>query len=195
MDELITACFLFLHSYGIEPMDSVKRPIVTINTEAEIKVVVGQKALGACLDGHIYLDQSIDLKTVEGQSALCHEIVHYTQNYCPIPKDILTRDANEKQAYELQNQWLIDHGSKWRAKNPLNLYGGEEGYHRPEPKVKGYSGTSPPEPPPEAAEAIRKRFKETEAQEERRKRRGFHARFEDETLDDRKIEEYNTHTR
>ena len=198
MNELVAACFLFLHSYGVEPMDSVRQPIVTFNSYADIEKIAHAPAKAACLNGHIYLSPAVDLTTIEGQSSLCHEVVHFTQGYCPYPKDRLERDFKERGAYQLQNQFLIDHGSKWRAIDPNNPYGSAEGYQRPREKLaeKGYGNEKVLEPPAEEpAEVIRRRFKVVEGAHDRHERRGFHARFEDETLDEIKIKEYNTHTR
>jgi len=196
MDELIAACFLFLHSYGIEPMDSVRKPVVSIVSAAELKQIIGSPVLGACVDGNIYLDNRIDLKTKIGQSALCHEIVHFTQNYCPRQKDILGREYNEKLAYQIQNQFLIDHGEKIRAVNPYNPEGSTEGYTRPPIINKGYGDARKEGPSKvESADEIRSRFNKSESEHERREKRGFGARFEDGELDESKIKEYNTHTR
>jgi len=196
MDELIAACFLFLHSYGIEPMDSVRKPTVSIVSAAELKRVVGGSALGACIDGHIYLDNRIDLKTTIGKSTLCHEIVHFTQNYCPRQKNLLEQEYKEKIAYQLQNQFLMDHGEKFRAVNAHNLEGSSEGYTRPPIINKGYGDAKIEGPPKvESADEIRSRFNKSESEHERREKRGFGARFEDGKLDESKIKEYNTHTR
>lgn len=193
MEELITACFLFLHSYGIEPMDSVKRPIVTLNTQAEIVKIAGAPAAGACLDGHIYMDNRINLASIEAQAMVCHEVVHFTQGYCKHPSDLADRMYKERQAYQAQNQYLIDHGVKKRALDPFNPEASGEGLTKPVIITKGLMEVKPPKE--ESAETIRRRFKDIEGRQDKFTKRGFHSRFEDGVLDEETIKEYNSRTR
>jgi hypothetical protein len=192
MDELIAACFIFLHSYGVEPIDTIQKPIVTINSSKEIKDTTGSFALGACINGHIYINDQVDLKTVFGKSIVCHELVHFAQNKCPVQSDNNIRLFLEHQAYQLQNQYLRDNGEKIRAHNPNEPEDASDGYTRPRVEITPIIPSTTKE---ELPDKTRARFEAIEHANDKAIHRPFHSRFEDEVLDEIKIKEYNSRTR
>lgn len=160
MDELVLALLLYLKSYGIEPIDSVSKPIVTFHSDAELTEKFKIPVFGACIDSHIFINQDkVNLKTIEGKSVLLHELVHFTQDKCPLVIDFLAREYRERIAYQLQNQYLMDNNVRWRSVNP-NQPDVTEGYTRPRPILKGYGGQAVPQA--ETSEQICKRMNSVE---------------------------------
>lgn len=182
MEQLLVGIFLYLKSYGIEPINTYDtHPVVIITKVPEIEKITGAVSTGACLNGKIYLSDKYDLTKPIGKCALLHEVVHYIQGHCPIPKDFLDRLYKENQAYQLQNQCLIDNGEKFRAINPLNPEASAAGYIKPydsRPTNCLYSKCDFSRE--ETADVIRKRMDAIVQRDEKRKKRGFHSRFEDE---------------
>ena len=71
------------------------------------------KTTGACYMGVVYLDTRLDVfKRTEDRSVLLHELVHYAQNNCAIPRDMTERVMLEDQAYAIQARYLYSQLSK-----------------------------------------------------------------------------------
>ena len=85
-------------------------PKVRFITHAEIlRMTQGtelSRAMGTCYQGTVYLDERLNVTNVEHRSVLLHELVHYAQNNCAIPRDMAERVKFEDQAYALQVEWL-----------------------------------------------------------------------------------------
>ncbi len=58
----------------------------------------------------LYLSHEIDLSTLLGRSILVHELVHHLQRENDVHFECA--EAAEAQAYQLQGQWLHEHGIK-----------------------------------------------------------------------------------
>lgn len=58
----------------------------------------------------IYLHESVDLTTVFGKSVLLHELVHFNQYAMGEYARAECMQANERLAYQMQNQYLQDNG-------------------------------------------------------------------------------------
>ena len=167
MDPLVLSLLLYLKTnLGIELMDPQHdRPSYTVVTQKEMIAMKGTDALGICIDGKIFIENVVDLSTTTGKAVLLHELVHYTQHYCPLAKDWVQYSWNERVAYAAQNSYLRDKGSTERVHMPnsegLEYY---EDVMYPLRK-KGPCGYScPPAVEPETPEKIRERFKQAEAQ-------------------------------
>ena len=119
MDPLIVTLLLYLKGLGIEPMNpQIDRPDFELVTKQKIlELNHGQSAVALCINGKIYVDKSTPITTCEGKAVIAHELVHYTQNYCPLQKDLLTHQWYERQAYAAQNSFLRDHGCSNRVFN------------------------------------------------------------------------------
>lgn len=68
------------------------------------------RTVGACYLGTIYLDDRLDVTRAHDRSVLLHELVHYAQNNCAIPRDMAERVMLEDQAYAIQARWLTEQG-------------------------------------------------------------------------------------
>lgn len=126
MDQLVAALFLWLASNGITPLNPYDvHPKVTIVSQEQINKQPGARmnSAGLCKNGEVILSKNVDLTTEIGKSILLHELVHYTQNHCPIlkPGDALFF-VNEKIAYDVQNKYLAEKRTGSRAQNPYEQY-------------------------------------------------------------------------
>ena len=55
----------------------------------------------------IVLNKKFDISTIHDQSVLMHELVHHMQNHIGVNLEtVACKGELEKEAYELQNQWL-----------------------------------------------------------------------------------------
>ena len=61
-------------------------------------------------DSTIYLNDSIDLSTIEGQAVLVHELIHYLQYRHGIDKSVNCIRELEPMAYEAHAKYLTEHG-------------------------------------------------------------------------------------
>ena len=190
MDPLILALLLYLKTNGIEPADPTDvHPIIHQKLSADdITKVVGGSVVGACLNGHIYLRDDVNLETIDGKSVLLHELDHYVQDIDPRTKvhcPPLKRDdpkfyLNEELAYNIQNQYLRDNGS---GKHVINPYASSyetlepNGYIPPASKMLPHCYGSCKNIQEDPA-ATRKRF---EASEQKNKK-NWHSRFENDNM-------------
>jgi hypothetical protein len=152
LKEVIT----FVFSLGIQT--PAELPDVILVEPIQLSIMAGYSGLmtikGACVNGRIYLNNTVDLTTIEGRAVLAHEYTHYTQNKCPIEHDALKRQQKEDEAYAVQNEYLKAHGSVWRALDPWGHQ--YELQIKPKKDVACISNCGTIKP--EAAEQIRKRF-------------------------------------
>ena len=70
-------------------------------------------------DWGVYLDESLDLSgDAFGRSVLLHELMHYVQHsavaYETLPSDCERRNAEEHEAYKVQNRYLASIGDPRR---------------------------------------------------------------------------------
>jgi hypothetical protein len=83
---------------------------------AEIEHLTGivshddSRVLGACYRHVIYLDARLDIvHDMMARSVLLHELVHFAQNGCKIPRTEDERVNIEDQAYRIQEYWITQY--------------------------------------------------------------------------------------
>lgn len=69
-------------------------------------------ALYAHHEAVIYLSDSVDLSTMQGASVLLHELVHHYQNVSGAMEWYNCIQESEKQAYEIQKDYLVANNVK-----------------------------------------------------------------------------------
>lgn len=177
MDPLILSLLLYLKTLGIESISpQVDRPTYQFVAAEWFVKNYKRSADGMCLGGKIYLNEDrVDLRTVYGKSVLLHELVHYTQDYCPKAPDQAMWDAREHPAYQIQNTYLRDNGSPTRAILPGSNM---PEYWEPIQKKTLPCGMNCVKDIPESADAIRKRFDTID----KKNKRNWHYRFEDDNI-------------
>ncbi len=62
--------------------------------------------------GIIYISDGIDLDSTYGKSVVLHELVHHLQFVHKQNEKVTCRKSLERLAYELQHQYLLEHGEK-----------------------------------------------------------------------------------
>lgn len=95
------------------------QPNIDFLPEAQIRGICGGRCLAVYQHPNIFLADSIDLATVEGQGILYHELVHHYQERQERygEEDSCSRwNFREQEAYELQESWYQRHGLA--RKNP-----------------------------------------------------------------------------
>jgi hypothetical protein len=80
-----------------------------LKTSLGLEGVQQARAVAAYLPGQIFINNVIwDPSSLVSQSYLVHELVHHAQLFSgvtyPCP------EAKEREAYTLQNKWLVEHG-------------------------------------------------------------------------------------
>lgn len=123
---LIVAAFAFIESIGMHVPD--RNVVVTYASVAELKVLnKGHPASGLCIDGRVYLSDQLDLNSDLGKSIVVHELVHYTQDKCPLSLGLVLA-KREAVAYQVQNMYLEHIGSATRVENPyfMALFGSSD---------------------------------------------------------------------
>ena len=121
MQALVTHLALFLATLGVHLPEAL--PDVHVVPQELIRALAGlagPSALlkGLCLDGEVYLDDGVNLDTVEGRAILAHELTHFAQHRCPRDVDSRTFYRNEARAYQVQNLYLRANNSLTRVYNP-----------------------------------------------------------------------------
>jgi hypothetical protein len=97
-------------------VDMSSLPITTasgkqLKTSLGLKGVQQARAMAAYLPGRIILNNvAWDSESLRSQSYLVHELVHHAQLISG--RHYACNDAKEREAYTLQNQWLIQHGEE-----------------------------------------------------------------------------------
>jgi hypothetical protein len=82
-----------------------------LKTSLGLEGVQQARAVAAYLPGQIFINNVIwDPSSLVSQSYLVHELVHHAQLFSgkvyPCP------EAKEREAYTLQNKWLLEHGEE-----------------------------------------------------------------------------------
>ncbi len=89
-------------------------PIVTasgfrLKTSLGLEGVQQARSMAAYLPGQIIINNILwDPESLRAQSYLVHEMVHHAQTLAG--RKYPCHDAKEREAYLLQNQWLVEHG-------------------------------------------------------------------------------------
>jgi hypothetical protein len=89
-------------------------PIVTasgkiLKTALGLEGVQAARSIAAYLPGQIIINNIVwDPESPTAQSYLVHELVHHAQLLSG--KSYPCHDAKEREAYTLQNRWLVEHG-------------------------------------------------------------------------------------
>jgi hypothetical protein len=82
-----------------------------LKTSLGLKGVQQARAMAAYLPGRIILNNiAWDPQSLRSQSYLVHELVHHAQLISG--KRYQCDDAKEREAYTLQNRWLVEHGEE-----------------------------------------------------------------------------------
>lgn len=95
-------------------VDMVSLPITTasgsrLKTSLGLKGVQQARSMAAYLPGQIILNNvAWDPGSLRSQSYLVHELVHHAQLISG--RHYACDDAKEREAYTLQNRWLVEHG-------------------------------------------------------------------------------------
>jgi hypothetical protein len=95
-------------------VDMVSLPITTasgtrLKTSLGLKGVQQARAMAAYLPGQIILNNvAWDPDSLRSQSYLVHELVHHAQLISG--RHYACDNAKEREAYTLQNRWLVEHG-------------------------------------------------------------------------------------
>ncbi|MDP9127162.1 MAG: hypothetical protein M3N08_02725 [Pseudomonadota bacterium] len=97
-------------------VDMVSIPITVasgsrLKTSLGLKGVQQARAMAAYLPGQIILNNiAWDPGSLRSQSYLIHEMVHHAQLLSG--RHYACDDAKEREAYTLQNRWLVEHGEE-----------------------------------------------------------------------------------
>src|SRR5271170_3528427 len=97
-------------------VEMVSLPITTasgmqLKTSLGLKGVQQARAMAAYLPGRIILNNvAWDPESLRSQSYLVHELVHHAQLISG--KHYQCDDAKEREAYTLQNRWLVERGEE-----------------------------------------------------------------------------------
>ena len=67
----------------------------------------GLVALYQNIEETIYISDTVDLDSDYGKSVLVHELVHHLQFKAGVHKDVFCLKSLERDAYELQNSYLV----------------------------------------------------------------------------------------
>ncbi len=121
MNAVIAHLAMFLASLGVHLPQTL--PEIHVLSKEALAQVAGlatgaTNLKGLCLDGEVYLEESVNLETVEGRAILAHELTHYAQQRCPRAVDSRTFYRNEARAYQVQNLYLRANNSLTRVYNP-----------------------------------------------------------------------------
>jgi len=80
-----------------------------LKTSLGLEGVQQARAVAAYIPGQIIINNVIwDPESVVARSYLVHELVHHAQLFSG--KTYLCPEAKEREAYTLQNKWLVEHG-------------------------------------------------------------------------------------
>jgi hypothetical protein len=97
-------------------VDMVSMPITVasgtrLKTSLGLKGVQQARAMAAYLPGQIILNNvAWDPESLRSQSYLVHELVHHAQLISG--RHYACDNAKEREAYTLQNRWLVEHGDE-----------------------------------------------------------------------------------
>lgn len=90
------------------------QPIITASGRI-LKTALGlegerqARAMAAYLPGQVIINNTIwDSESLSAKSYIVHELVHHTQLLSG--RTYPCHEAKEREAYTLQNQWLVEHG-------------------------------------------------------------------------------------
>jgi hypothetical protein len=82
-----------------------------LKTSLGLEGVQQARAVAAYLPGQIFINNVIwDPESIVAKSYLVHELVHHAQLFSG--KDYPCPEAKEREAYTLQNKWLVEHGEE-----------------------------------------------------------------------------------